>query len=72
MVDGHGSRFGLGFFKYICYENHKWSVLFGVPYGTSLWQVGYPKGKNGTYKIHIVKSKHEIITNWIEDMIGEI
>ena len=34
LVDGHGSRFDLGFLKYICDENHKWNIVFGVPCGT--------------------------------------
>ena len=28
--------------------------------------------QNRTYKIHIVKEKHEIITHWIKHMIDEI
>ena len=39
LVDGHGSCFYMGFFKYIFDENHKWTVVFGVLYGTSLLQV---------------------------------
>ena len=34
LVDGHASHFDLGFLKYICDENHKWNIVFGVPCGT--------------------------------------
>ena len=30
----------LKFLQYICDKNHKWVIVFGVPYETSLWQVG--------------------------------
>ena len=55
LVDVHGSHFDLEFFKYIRDENHKWTVVFGVPYGTPLWQVGDSSEQNGTYKIYFVK-----------------
>ena len=40
LVDGHGSHFDMEFLQYICDENHERTIVFGVPYGTSLWQVG--------------------------------
>ena len=58
LVDGHGSRFDLDFLQYICDENNKWTVIFGVPYETSLWQVVDSEVHNRTYKIYIVKEKH--------------
>ena len=60
------------FLKFICGENHKWTVVFGVTYETSLWQVGDSTYQNGTYKIHPVKAKHEIITHGIEHLIGDM
>ena len=36
LVDGYGSHFDMDFWKYICDENHKWTVVFGVPCVTSL------------------------------------
>ena len=30
LVDGHASHFGMVFFKYICDENNKWTVVFGI------------------------------------------
>ena len=43
-----------------------------VLYGTPLWQVGDSTEQNGTYKLHLVKEKHEILTNWIEHVIGDM
>ena len=39
LVDKYVISFDLSFLEYICDEKHKWTVVFGVPYGTSLWQV---------------------------------
>ena len=36
LVDGFVSSFDMRFLKYVCDENHKCIVVFGVPYGTSL------------------------------------
>ena len=72
LVDEHGSCFDLEFLQYICHDNHKWTVVFGVLYGTSLWQVGDSTEQNGTYKIHPVKVNHDILTHWIEHMIGDM
>jgi hypothetical protein len=43
LVDGHNSRLSLEFLGYIVNPDHKWTVFFGVPYATSLWQVGDSK-----------------------------
>ena len=72
LVDGHVSHFYLVFLKYICDENHRWTVFFGVPYGESLWQVGYSTEQNRTYKINIVKANNEILTHWIEPMTDDV
>ena len=48
LVVVHGSCFCLYFFQYICDKNHKWTVVFGVPYGKSLWKVGDSEEQNGT------------------------
>ena len=55
MVDGHVSCFDLVILKYIYDKNHKWTIVFGVPHGTSLWQVVDSIEQNGTYKINLVK-----------------
>ena len=39
LVDGHISRLDPAFLEYINGEGHKWKVCFGVPCGTSHWQV---------------------------------
>ena len=72
LVYGRGSRFDLEFLLHICDENHKQTFIFGVFYVTSLWQVGNSTEHNLTYKIYIVKSKHDIITLRIEHMIVEM
>ena len=48
LVVVHVSCFRLYIFQYICDKNHKWTVVFGVPYETSLWQVGDSEEQNGT------------------------
>jgi hypothetical protein len=40
LVDGHHSRMSPQFMEYINDKGHLWRVCFGVPYATSLWQVG--------------------------------
>ena len=50
IVDGHQSRLDPCFVEYINSEGHKWKVYIGVPYGTSLWQVGDAAELNGNLK----------------------
>jgi len=57
LLDGHGSRFEIPFLDYITNKDHEWQVCIGVPYGTSLWQVGDSKEQNGSYKIALAKAK---------------
>ena len=40
LLDGHGSRMENEFLEYINHPDHPWCVCLGVPYGTSLWQIG--------------------------------
>ena len=35
LVDGHVSCFDMSYLKYICDENHKWTMVSGVPCGIS-------------------------------------
>ena len=44
----------------------------GVTHGTPLWHIGDSTEQNGTYKIYLVKAKNEILTDWIEHVIGEM
>ena len=43
----HGSWFDLKFLEYINAPETEWCVCIGVPYGTSLWQVGDSSQQNG-------------------------
>jgi hypothetical protein len=62
ILDGHGSRFELPFLEYINKPIHKWNVCIGVPYGTSIWQVGDSTEQNGCYKMSMTKAKRELLT----------
>ena len=72
FVDGHGSCFDPGVLKCICDKNHKWTVVFSVPYWISLCLVGDLTEHNITLKIYLVNANNEILTFWIENMIGEM
>ena len=61
LVDGHQSRFDLDFLQYIRDEDHCWSVCFGVPYGTHLWQTADSEEQNGAYKIAETAAKEELL-----------
>lgn len=61
LVDGHQSRLDHTFLSYINDENHKWRVCLGVPYGTSLWQVGDSSAEqNGAFKIYLTDAKEKL------------
>jgi hypothetical protein len=70
LVDGYGSRFDVEFLQYINNENHRWSVCIGVPYGTSLWQVGDSVQQNGVFKVRITMIKQKILECRFEKMMG--
>jgi hypothetical protein len=61
ILDGHMSRFHLEFLQYINNPSHPWSVVIGVPYGTSLWQVGDSSEQNGAFKMELTKGKDELM-----------
>ena len=61
LLDGHGSRLGLPFLSYINDAAHKWVVCIGVPYGTSLWQVGDSSEQNGAYKMALARIKKQLL-----------
>jgi hypothetical protein len=61
LIDGHLSRLDPAFLEYINGEGHKWKVCFGVPYGTSLWQVGDAEQQNGFYKMVLSDAKDELL-----------
>mmetsp|Transcript_22687 Transcript_22687/g.49112 ORF Transcript_22687/g.49112 Transcript_22687/m.49112 type:complete len:176 (+) Transcript_22687:734-1261(+) len=40
IVNGHQSQLNPSFIKYINNDAYRWVVCFGVPYATTIWQVG--------------------------------
>lgn len=50
LVDGHQSRLDPVFLEYINNAGHRWKVCLGVPYATTLWQVGDSSQQNGSFK----------------------
>ena len=40
ILDGHSSRFEIPFLSYVTNSEHKWYLLIGIPYVTSIWQFG--------------------------------
>ena len=71
LLDGHGSRFGIPFLKYINDKNsgHEWVCCIGVPYGTSLWQVGDSTEQNGCYKMACTQFKRGLMKKKEEKMM---
>eukprot|EP00985_Skeletonema_marinoi_P028836 scaffold26100_cov195-Skeletonema_marinoi.AAC.1 len=61
LIDGHISRLDPSFLEYINGEGHKWKVCLGVPYGTSLWQVGDSEQQNGNYKMVLSEAKDKLL-----------
>ena len=62
LLDDHESRLQLPFLQYVNDPAHIWAVLIGVPYGTSLWQVGDRNEQNGAYKMALDRIKKDIIS----------
>ena len=67
LLDGHNSRFDIDFLKYINDPKTKWNVCIGVPYSTSLWQVGDSSQQNGTYKMTISDEKKNLFDVRLSD-----
>ena len=61
LLDGHGSRLELPFLTYINNPTDHWVVCIGIPYGTSIWQVGDSKDQNGSFNIAMTRAKHELL-----------
>jgi hypothetical protein len=57
LLDGHSTGFDLEFLEYINNSEHRWSVYIGVPYGTSLWQVGDSVYQHGQFKVKLTVKK---------------
>jgi hypothetical protein len=61
LCDGHGSRFEEPFLEYTLESNTPWTCCIGVPYGTSVWQLGDSPEQNGTFKIESKKAKADTV-----------
>ena len=61
LLDGHGSRFGIPSLDCICNPLHKWCIIIGVHYGTTLWQVGDSPEQNGSLNTTLAKEKQHIV-----------
>jgi hypothetical protein len=70
LVDGHSTRFDIEFLEYINAPAHRWSVCIGVPYGTSLWQMGDSVYQNGQFKVKATKKKEMILEFRHEKQMG--
>ncbi len=62
IVDGHQSRLAPVFVEYINNKNNTWKVCLGVPYATTLWQVGDASEQNGMVKLEWYCEKRELLT----------
>jgi hypothetical protein len=61
IVDGHQSRLDPLFVEYINNKEHKWKVCLGVPYATTLWQVGDASEQNGFVKSEWYREKAKLL-----------
>jgi hypothetical protein len=61
LLDGQDSRFEELLVDYI-HGDKAWTVCIGVPYGTSLWQVGDSNQQNGQYKDKSKDGKEKMLT----------
>ena len=63
LVDGHQSRLDPKFINYINHNGHRWKVCLGVPYATTLWQVGDASEQNGKFKVEWYREK-QLLLYW--------
>ena len=61
IIDGHQSRLGPKFIRYINDKGHTWIVCFGVPCATTLWQVGDASKQNGLFRVLWYNAKKEYV-----------
>jgi hypothetical protein len=57
VIDGHISRMGEDFLRYINDSQTRWVVNLGASYGTEYWQLHDDKRQNGLFKSELAKSK---------------
>ena len=62
IVDGHQSHLDPMFVNYINDQRHTWKVCLGVPYATTLWQVGDASEQNGMVKLEWYREKKELLS----------
>jgi hypothetical protein len=62
IVDGHQRCLVPVFVEYINDKGHTWKVCLGVPYATTLWQVGDASEKNGMVKLEWYREKKELFS----------
>jgi hypothetical protein len=62
IVDRHQSHLAPVFVEYINDKNNTWKVCLGVPYATTLWQVGDASEQNGMVKLEWYREKRELLT----------
>ncbi len=60
-IDGHQSHLDPKFVKHINDNGHKWRVCLGVPYATTLWQVGDASEQNGFVKTEWYQEKAKLL-----------
>jgi hypothetical protein len=65
LCDGRGSWFKEPFLEYTLESNRHWTCCIDVPYGTSMWQVGYSTEQNRTFKIESKKANSDTVRNKI-------
>ena len=61
LVDGHQSRLDPKFINYINHNCHRYKVCLGVPYATTLWQVGDASEQNGKFKVEWSREKQALL-----------
>jgi hypothetical protein len=62
IVYRHQSCLATIFVEYINDQGHTWKVCLGVPYATTLWQVGDASEQNGMVKLEWYREKKELLT----------
>ena len=60
IVDSHQSCLDPKFVEYINDSGHMWKICLGVPYATTLWQVGDASEQNGFVKTDLESRKAKI------------
>ena len=61
ILDGHQSRLDPQFVDYKKEKGHKWKICLGVPYATTLWQVGDASEQNGFVKSEWYREKAKLL-----------